>query len=134
MLPEAPVTVVAGSNGCSVAARLALEDPGRVARLVLAWPASAGDPRVDAWARSLGVPEEMLVGETLRGLADVELVELGMPVAVLPSPPNAFHQRPTADALLRLVPGAVELPGTPEPPRPEFVPDDLVSALLGWQS
>jgi pimeloyl-ACP methyl ester carboxylesterase len=134
VLPETPVMMVAGSNGCSVAARLALEDPDRVARLVLAWPATAGDPRVDAWARSLGVPDEMLVGETLRGLADAELAELSMPVAVLPAPPNPFHQRPTADALLRLVPGAAELPGSPEPPRPEFVPDALVSALLGWQS
>jgi pimeloyl-ACP methyl ester carboxylesterase len=133
-LPETPVMLVAGSNGCSVAARLALEDPDRVARLVLAWPATAGDRRVDAWARSQGVPEEMLVGETLRGLADTELAELSMPVAVLPSLHNPFHHRTTADALLRLVPGATELPGGPEPPRPEFVPDDLVSALLGWQS
>jgi hypothetical protein len=44
---------------------------------------------------------------------------------------SPFHQRSTADALLRLVPGAAELPGSLEPPRPEFVPDDLVSALLG---
>ena len=91
VLPETPVMVVAESNGCSVAARLALEDPGRVARLVLVWPATAGDPRVDAWARRQGVPEEMLVGETLRGLADAELAELTMPVAVVPSLHNPFH-------------------------------------------
>jgi pimeloyl-ACP methyl ester carboxylesterase len=133
VLPETPAMMVAGSNGCSVAARLALENPGRVARLVLAWPATAGDPRADAWARRQGVPEEMLVGETLRGLTDAELARLSMPVAVLPSLHNPFHQRSTADALLRLVPGAAELPESPEPPRPEFVPDDLVSALLGWR-
>jgi hypothetical protein len=92
-----------------------------------------GDPRVEAWARSQGVPEEMLVGETLPGLANAELAGLSMPVAMLPSLHDPVHQRP-ADTLLRLVPGAAELPGTPDPPRPEFVPDDLVSALLGWQS
>ena len=133
-LPFTPATVVAGSNGCSVAARLALEDPDRVARLVLAWPATAGDPKVDAWARRQGVPEQMLAGETLRGLTDAELAALSLPVAVLPSPRSPFHQRSTVDGLLRLVPGAVELPGSPEPPRPEFVPDDLVSALLAWHA
>jgi hypothetical protein len=53
-------------------------------------------------------------------------------VAVLPSPANPFHQRDTADALLRLVPGAVELPATPEPPRPDFTPDPLVRILTTW--
>ena len=38
-----PVTVVGGSFGCSVAVRLALESPGRVSRVVLAWPASLSD-------------------------------------------------------------------------------------------
>jgi len=38
-----PVTVVGGSFGCSVAVRLALDSPGRVSRMVLAWPASLGD-------------------------------------------------------------------------------------------
>src|SRR5215207_6095672 len=47
LLPEDSVTLVAGSNGCSVAARLAVDHPHRVLRLVLAWPATAGDPRVD---------------------------------------------------------------------------------------
>src|SRR5690606_32218554 len=32
--------VVAGSNGCSAAARLALRHPERVARLLLSWPAA----------------------------------------------------------------------------------------------
>jgi hypothetical protein len=80
------------------------------------------------------VPEEMLAGQTLRGLADAELSALRVPTAVLPSPGNPFHRRSTVDSLLRLIPGAVELPATPEPPRPDFRPDVLVDALLGWRS
>jgi len=38
-----PVTVVGGSFGCLVAVRLALDSPGRVSRMMLAWPASLGD-------------------------------------------------------------------------------------------
>ncbi|HEY2672148.1 MAG TPA: hypothetical protein VGJ07_17490 [Rugosimonospora sp.] len=34
--------------------------------------------------------------------------------------PNPHHRRHTVDALLRLVPGAVELAGSPEPPAPGF--------------
>lgn len=131
LLPGAPATVVAGSNGCSVAARLAAEYPRRVERLVLAWPATAGDPRVDEWSRQQGVPESMLSGETLRGVADAELAELRMPVAILPAD-NVFHQRRTSDALLRILDGSVELAGCPEPPRPDFDPADLVRTLLGW--
>jgi pimeloyl-ACP methyl ester carboxylesterase len=41
-LPERPVTVIAASNGCSAALRLALASPARVTRLLLAWPATAG--------------------------------------------------------------------------------------------
>lgn len=129
LLPERPVTVVAGSNGCSVAARLAVADPHRVTRLVLAWPATAGDPQADAWTLRQGAPEEMLAGETLRGLLDAELAGLRMPVAVLPATAGPFHQRRTADALLELIPGVTLLPGSPEPPRPDFTPDRLVDAL-----
>lgn len=129
LLPDSPVTLVAGSNGCSVAARLAVDHPHRVRRLVLAWPATAGDPRVDAWTLTQGAPAGMLAGETLRGLTDAELTGLRMPVAVLPSPGSPFHRRGTADALLRLIPGAELLPGSPEPPRPDFTPDVLVETL-----
>lgn len=124
-----PVTVVAGSNGCSVGVRLALRHPTSVERLVLAWPATAGDERVDAAARRAmtaqgATPEtiaDLLSGQTLRGVTDAELARLPQRVGVLPSAPeNPFHQRRTVDALLRLVPGAEELPGTPESPRPEF--------------
>jgi pimeloyl-ACP methyl ester carboxylesterase len=40
----APALVVAGSNGCSAALRLALDRPGLVAGLVLAWPPLREDP------------------------------------------------------------------------------------------
>jgi pimeloyl-ACP methyl ester carboxylesterase len=130
-IPDAPLTVVAGSNGGSAAARLAVDFPGTVTRLLLAWPASAGDPAVDNWERGhlagLGATPEvidaLLAGQTLRGLTDRELASLPMPVGVLRSvPANPFHQQNTADSLLRLLPLAAELSGCPEPPRPEFPP------------
>jgi pimeloyl-ACP methyl ester carboxylesterase len=122
LLPDGPVTLVGGSNGCSVVARIAVERPARVNRLVLAWPATAHDARVDAWTLEQGVPPGMLAGDTLRGLADAELAGLRMPVAVVPALGGPFHQRHTADALLALIPGATELAGAPESPRPEFRP------------
>jgi pimeloyl-ACP methyl ester carboxylesterase len=51
-LPNRPLVVVAGSNGCSAAMRLALAHPDRVERLLLAWPATANNPVVDAQTRS----------------------------------------------------------------------------------
>lgn len=129
VLPDEPVTLVAGSNGCSVAVRLAVAFPDRVARLLLAWPATAADLRADAAASAelrrggaaTGTVDALLAGEALRGVTDAELTALDLPVGVVPSaPPNLFHQRRTVDRLLELVPGAVELPGCPESPRPEF--------------
>lgn len=134
LLPDEPVTLVGGSNGCSVVARIALAAPDRVERLVLAWPATAGESTVDAWTLAQGAPAGMVAGETLRGVTDAELATLRPPVAVLPGPVNPFHLRSTVDGLLAAVPGAVELPGTPEPPRPDFAEhrDALVSRLVGW--
>jgi pimeloyl-ACP methyl ester carboxylesterase len=133
LLPDEPVTLVGGSNGCSVAARIAVEHPDRVGRLVLAWPAIAGDSEVDTLYLASGVPPELLAGETLRGLADVELVQLRLPVAVLPGPVDRCHQRSTVDALLALIAGAVEPAPSPEPPRPEFPPyaAPVADSLLG---
>ncbi len=128
-LPDHPVTVIAGSNGCSAAIRLTLARPERVERLLLAWPATARDSDVDARTRrgltELGAPphivDTLLTGQTLRGATDDELATISQPVGVFPSvPENAFHQRCTVDALLRAVPQAVELPGCPEPPHPDF--------------
>ena len=140
---RAPAVVVAGSNGCSVAVRLAVMFPESVARVVLAWPALAGDPELDGRVRSglgrLGATEEildtLLAGETLRGVADAELAALPMPVAVVPAvPENPFHRRSTVDALRRLLPEAEELPGCPEPPRPDFPPHltSFVAAVAGF--
>jgi hypothetical protein len=128
-LPDRSVVVIAGSNGCAAAVRLALARPERVERLVLAWPATAGDTGVDARTRAamaaLGATPDavdaMLTGDTLRGVTDDELRAIAIPVGVLPSvPDNPFHQRRTVDALLSRLPDAVELPGCPEPPRPDF--------------
>ena len=131
LLPDGPVTLVGGSNGCSVVTRIAIEEPARVERLVLAWPATAHDPKVDAWTLEQGVPAGMLAGDTLRGVADAELAGLRVPVAVVPALGGPFHQRRTVDALLALIPGATELPGTPESPRPDFPPylDSFVAGL-----
>lgn len=130
-LPPDPVVIVSGSNGVTPAVRLALEHRGLARGLVIAWPATCGDQQVDArYERSLtdqGADQDtitrLLSGQTLRGITDGELAALSLPVAVLPSvPENPIHQRQTVDRILTLVPGAVELPGSPEPPRPDFAP------------
>lgn len=131
-LPGEPVVVIAGSNGCSAAVRLALARPDAVARLLLAWPATAGDEAVDARTEvalaAAGASAEtataLLAGATLRGVTDAELAGLTVPLGLLPAdPPNPFHQRRTVDALAALVPGAAVLPGCTEPPRPDFAAD-----------
>jgi len=132
-----PVTVVGGSFGCSVAVRLALDSPGVVSRLVLAWPAALGDQfaaiRMRASLARLGAPARvlnaLLGGETLPSAVDAELGAIAVPVGVVPAlPPDPFHLRATVDSLLRLLPSATELPGCPEAPRPEF-PAHLESFL-----
>lgn len=45
--------IVAGSNGCSVAVRLAVDFPSRLSSLVLCWPATAGDPIADEAAAAV---------------------------------------------------------------------------------
>lgn len=132
-LPSGPLVVVGGSNGCTVAVRLALALGPRVTRLALCWPATAGDPALDALVPDRLAP--LLVGEALRGVTDAELATLTMPVAVLPSvPPNRFHQRSTVDALLRLLPEARQLPGSPEPPHPSFASyvESFVGSMAGF--
>jgi len=138
-----PVTVVGGSFGCSVAVRLALDSPGRVSRMVLAWPASLSDQfaliRMRASLARLGAPalvlNGLLGGETLPSAVDAELGAIAVPVGVIPSvPPDPFHPRDTADALLRLLPSATELPGCPEAPRPEFPPhlESFLASVAGF--
>jgi pimeloyl-ACP methyl ester carboxylesterase len=142
-LPEGPVTLVAGSNGCSAAVALALSRPVLVERLVLAWPATAGDPDVDeqtaagllAMGADRGTVRALLTGETLRGCTDQQLGALTIPVGVVPSvPENRYHQRRTVDALLKVIPDSAELPGTPEPLNGTFTPHigGFVSALQAF--
>jgi pimeloyl-ACP methyl ester carboxylesterase len=138
LLPASgPVRVLAGSNGCSAALRLVLRQPDRFERLILAWPATAGDPEVDERQRSafteLGastkVADELLSGQTLRGVTDAELGASTIPVAVIPSAVDGkIHQWRTVEALCRLIPGAVRLPAFPKAPRPSF-PDHLADFL-----
>jgi pimeloyl-ACP methyl ester carboxylesterase len=127
-----PLTIVGASNGCTAAARLTLLYPALVDRLMLAWPATAGDAEVDTLTlagllgRGCTVDDatRLLAGDTLRGTTDAELAGLGrVPVAVLPSLlENPVHQRRTVDALLKVIPGSREVAGCPEPPRPDFPP------------
>ena len=122
------VALVGASNGCSAAVRLAIENSDRVARMMLAWPATAGDPVVDELLKVIVADEvdeaaarNLLSGETLRGLSDAELGELDMPVVVLPSLiENQVHQRHTLMCLLAKVSGSFLVPGSPEPPDEEF--------------
>jgi pimeloyl-ACP methyl ester carboxylesterase len=138
-----PVTVVGGSFGCSVAVRLALDSPGRVSRMVLAWPASLGDQfaaiRMRASLARLGAPARvlnaLLGSETLPSATDAELGTIAAPVGVIPAvPPDPFHPRGTVDALLRLLPSATELPGCPEAPRPDFPPhlESFLASVAGF--
>jgi pimeloyl-ACP methyl ester carboxylesterase len=121
--------VLAGSNGCSAAVRFALAEPERIDTLILAWPATAGDPEVDERQRrefadggaTEAIANGLLAGETLRGVTDTELATLTMRTAIIPSAVDGrIHQHRTADALCELIPGAVRLPGFPESPRPDF--------------
>jgi pimeloyl-ACP methyl ester carboxylesterase len=137
------LTVLGGSFGCAVAVRLALDHPRLVGRLVLAWPASLSDQfaairvRADLTRQGArgGVLDALLGTETLPSASDAELRTLGIPVALVPSaPPNPLHPRSAVDALLRLLPSAVELPGSPEAPRPDFPPhlESFLDAVSSW--
>lgn len=122
------VALVGASNGCSAAARLAIDHPDRVARLLLAWPATAGDQVLDDLARiiindqmGIDVANELLAGETLRGVTDSELGSLTMPLVVFPSmPANHAHQRETVMGLLQAQPNGFIAGGSPEPLDEQF--------------
>jgi pimeloyl-ACP methyl ester carboxylesterase len=130
VLPPGPLTVVAGSHGCSAAVALALSRPVLVEKLLLCWPVRGSDPALvsrsaDALAQrgaDRATIDRLLAGQTLRGFTDEQLAALPVPVGALaPDRDDLFHRRDTVDALVKLVQGAVELqPATPEPPRPEF--------------
>jgi pimeloyl-ACP methyl ester carboxylesterase len=141
---DTPVAIVGASNGCTVAALLALRFADLVDRLLLAWPATGGDAVVNAGTRTgligrgcpAAVADELLAGGVLRGVLDADLPTLArIPVAVMPSvPENPSHQRKTVDALLRSIQGSRELAGCPEPPTPSFPPylDQLVRSTVAF--
>ena len=106
-------------------------------------PASTADQftgiRFRAGLARQGAPsavlDALLGTETLPSATDAELRTLAVPVGVVPSvPPNPLHPRSAVDALLRLLPSAVELPGCPEPPRPDFAShlESFVAALADF--
>ncbi len=126
----AEVAVVAASNGCSAAVRLAVDRPDLVARLLLAWPATAGESVADALAATMidevgppGAAARLLAGDTLRGVDDAEIAALAVPVAIWPSvPENQFHQGRTVMSLLQLLAEPILVGGSPEPGHKAFGP------------
>lgn len=136
------VAVVAGSNGCSAAMRLALDRPELVARTMLCWPATAGDPVVDELARVIiadthddDVAAALLGGSPIRGVNADELAALRHEVVVYPSlPENKIHQRATVFELLDVIPDAILVGGSPEPVDSTFANflDAYVSVLAAF--
>ncbi len=122
------VLLVGGSHGCAVAARFAVDYPDRVARLLLAWPATAGDQVTDGLARVViedvhgtEAADALLEGETLWGVSDAELGALEMPLVIFPSmPANHTHQRETTTRLLQARPDGFVATGGPEPLDKQF--------------
>jgi pimeloyl-ACP methyl ester carboxylesterase len=129
-----PSSIVAGSNAVSVAVRLAIQHRPLVDRLALLWPATCGDPVVDASAP----PDvsHLLAGETLRGVTDDELAVLDVPPAVMAADrPNRVHAERTVNRLVELMPHATRIPaGYPESPCPEFeqVRDSFLEAVIPY--
>lgn len=123
-----PVAVVAASNGCSAALRAAIDMPGVARSLVLCWPATAGDEAIDASVRERIIPvaggataDRLLAGQTIRGVLDVELEHIGIPVAIVPSEADdPFHQRATVQRLYRRLPQVTVLEPAPPAPQPNF--------------
>lgn len=117
------VAVVAGSNGCSVALRLLIDRPELVARTMLCWPATAGDPVVDELARIIitdvhdaDVATQLLAGRPIRGTTADELGAIDGEVVVYPPMPESkAHQRSTVTELLSTIPGVMLVGGSPEP-------------------
>lgn len=134
--------IVAGSNGCSLALRLLLDRPQVVARTLLCWPATAGDPVIDGLASTIiteahdaETAGRLLGGRPVRGVTTGELATLEAEIVVFPSmPENQQHQRSTVTALLGALPSALLVGGSPEPLDPAFAEHldgfaDLVAAF-----
>lgn len=109
-------TVIAGSNGTSVALRLALRHPDLVDRVVALWPATPTLIDVPARARHL------CGGGTIRGVHDHEVVSLRVPLSVMATAADSrSHRHETATRLASLTPGGRMISGRfPESPSPDF--------------
>ncbi len=111
---------------------MAIDKPALISRLVLLWPATAGEYLVDQMVPSTAA--HLLAGDTVRGVSDVELGDIMVPVAVMATDvPNLFHQYRTVDRLVNLIPFAVRLDEAfPESPRPDFIGrlDDFMAVLI----
>lgn len=146
VLPDGPITMVAGSHGCSAAVALALSRPVLVERLLLAWPVHGDDPDSDRRAAAAlaerGADDQtadgLLGGQTLRGFTDDQLAALTVPLGVIPPVhDDLMHRQRTAPAVTALVPGAVLVgPATPVPVWPDFPPyvEGFVAAVTSFVS
>ena len=113
---ETGATVIAGSNGCSAALRLALDHPELVGRLALCWPATA----------ETGI---------VRGVTDDELGRLAVPTLIVPShPENPGHRRVTVEQLATLIPRAELTRGCREPLDPSFDCAEFIDQVVPWMS
>lgn len=117
------VAIVAGSNGCSAALRLLVDRPELVARVLLCWPATAGNAVIDGLAHTViadvhdaEVAAELVSGRPIRGVEPDELAAVSSEVVVYPSMPESqAHQRKTVAELLASIPGVMMVGGSPEP-------------------
>ena len=117
------VALVAGSNGCSAALRLLIDRPQLIARTMLCWPATAGDPVIDSLARIIitdavdaDAADALLAGEPVRGVTTDELSSIDSEVVLYPSLiENQAHRRSTQTELLTTIPGIILVGGSPEP-------------------
>jgi len=120
--------IVAGSNGCSAALRLAIDHPELTVRTMLCWPATAADPVIDELARIIitdahdaDVASALLDGAPIRGVTIEGLAALSHECVVYPSlPENKIHQRATVFELLDAIPDSILVGGSPEPPDDAF--------------
>ena len=136
------VALVAGSNGCSAAMRLVLDRPELVARTMLCWPATAGDPVIDGLASVIitdthddEVAATLLDGFPIRGVTRDDLAGLEHEVVIYPSlPENKIHQRATVFELLDVIPDAILVGGSPEPTDDAFAEflDGYVAVLTAF--
>jgi hypothetical protein len=122
--------------------RLLIDEPERVARVLLCWPATPGDPVIDELARIIisdthdtAVADELLTGAPIRGVGRDELPSVCGECVVYPSmPENKVHQRATVIDLVESIPGAILVGGSPEPTDDTFTDflDSFVAVVTAF--